>query len=674
MNLDLKKSEYKNKSIPFSLSTGIKKSKIKIDNLSPKINNKKYEMNNKEIEIYNYELELSSENYNIKNKKIQSNSKLENNKKIEKNNDDNFINQLIQLKMNNNSIFKNNVNEKGNYIKVFEKASNSNLNKDKKIIYKNKTDLIQEYSKLLSENKKIKKSIILQQILVDEMKKDLENLKLEKNKSVNEQIEFDKNNLNGDNNYQNILKEKNNLILELKNKNTKLTSENQILQEKLNKINKEKVDYNFIDNIYENILQISIDMENINKKNNTSFNNEFFKHINFDDNGNFSITDKINNINKCIDFIKREVKNVINNQKEDKNDERKINNYEYIDKKFDDLYNYENGLNNNELKKNNLDSKIKSNNFKYNEKLNKYNNRYILSNSDLNMNENLDNKIGLMQNNTRFNLKKYFLEKNDVIYKSNLISNSNNSLNDSRENMKTELNSEVKELTQLINNNKKNNLISAQTKLLKRGKKFKIPFPKFSINKTFNSVSYNNLKENNIKKYENIASNINLSKNYKTKKKLILNYSSNVPNNAKKKDENNDSIFEHIKTDININNKSNKYDFEYIKLNSLFKNLNNSSILSKDIKNMETSSRNKETKNKRFINNLSGAKKIGNVPKFLKIKNINEVNGLANEVMKPSFLKTDLSLSVNNNDEKDFDNFIFKDIKKYEILKRNKNN
>ena len=107
MNLDLKKSEYKNKSIPFSLSTGIKKSKIKIDNLSPKINNKKYEMNNKEIEIYNYELELRSENYNIKNKKIQSNSKLENNKKIEKNNDDNFINQLIQLKKNNNSIKQN---------------------------------------------------------------------------------------------------------------------------------------------------------------------------------------------------------------------------------------------------------------------------------------------------------------------------------------------------------------------------------------------------------------------------------------------------------------------------------------------------------------------------------------------------------------------------------------
>ena len=91
MNFELKKSETKNKSIPFSLSTGIKNNKIKIENLSQKINKQKKEKNNKDIEIYNYELEQSSENNNIKNKKIQSNSKLENNKKIEKNNDDNFI-------------------------------------------------------------------------------------------------------------------------------------------------------------------------------------------------------------------------------------------------------------------------------------------------------------------------------------------------------------------------------------------------------------------------------------------------------------------------------------------------------------------------------------------------------------------------------------------------------
>jgi hypothetical protein len=51
------------------------------------------------------------------------------------------------------------------------------------------------------------------------------------------------------------------------------------------------------------------------------------------------------------------------------------------------------------------------------------------------------------------------------------------------------------------------------------------------------------------------------------------------------------------------------------------------------------------------------------------MKNIKEVNGLTKEVMKQSFLKTDISQSVKNNNDKDKDNFIFKDIKKYEILK-----
>ena len=37
--------------------------------------------------------------------------------------------------------------------------------------------------------------------------------------------------------------------------------------------------------------------------------------------------------------------------------------------------------------------------------------------------------------------------------------------------------------------------------------------------------------------------------------------------------------------------------------------------------------------------------------------------------MRPSLLKTDISLSINNNNEKDIDNIIFKDMKKYEILK-----
>ena len=110
---------------------------------------------------------------------------------------------------------------------------------------------------------------------------------------------------------------------------------------------------------------------------------------------------------------------------------------------------------------------------------------------------------------------------------------------------------------------------------------------------------------------------------------------------------------------------------EYIKLDLIFQNLNNSSILSTQKKTKENSIKN--LKSKKIEKNYKNKdKKINNngIQKFLKVKNIKEVNGLTKEVMKHSFLKTDISQSINNNNkEKDTDNFIFKDIKKYEILK-----
>ena len=89
--------------------------------------------------------------------------------------------------------------------------------------------------------------------------------------------------------------------------------------------------------------------------------------------------------------------------------------------------------------------------------------------------------------------------------------------------------------------------------------------------------------------------------------------------------------------------------------------MNNSNILSAEI---EEKKRNKNNLNNKYINSI---------PKLLKTKNnTNKVNGLAKEVMKPSFLKTNISLSMNNdnNKDKDKDNFIFKGIKKYEIEKK----
>ena len=590
MNLEIKKSVFKTKSFPFSLPLGIKKNPIKFENLSQNDNNKIHGKTFSEKEIYNYELEQSSENNDLANK-------LGNNSNIEKS-EDNLINQLIQLKKNNN-IFKNNMNEKNRYIKVFEKTKKYNLNKNEKMMNKNKDQLIKEYNDILSENRKIKKNMILQQILVNEMRKDIENLKLEKDKNKDPQFEHDQTSINGENNYQNILKEKNDLIIDLKNKNTKLINENKNLQEKLNKVYKENEENKLIDNLYKNILQISSDLDNINNKNNNFFfNSDFLKHINFEDNGNFTFRDKVNIINKCIDFIKSEIKILINSSKGNNNDTGKINNYNNFDTNFNELINSENGLNISKEK-----NKNSSNNFKFNNKLEKslltkYNNRYILSNPDLSLNEGSNNKMRTMLNNNRFNLKKKFLEKDGVIFKSNLISNSNNSLNDSKENIKTEINSRI---NKLINKNN-SNLINKEASFFQNNKKLKIPIPKFQVNKTFNNFYPDNLNERSIKNDKNIPLKVNLNKNNKTKKQKLLNYSSYELNTNRENDRYKKSNLEHVKTDINNNNKMNKYDFEYIKLNVIFKNLNNSNFLSTEIKNTDNSMRDikKLKKKKKF--------------------------------------------------------------------------
>ena len=97
--------------------------------------------------------------------------------------------------------------------------------------------------------------------------------------------------------------------------------------------------------------------------------------------------------------------------------------------------------------------------------------------------------------------------------------------------------------------------------------------------------------------------------------------------------------------------------------------MNNSNILSAEIKNTENSS--KKYLERQKNNNLFN-KYMNSAPKFLKIKDIKKANGLANEVMKPSFLKTNISLTLNN-EEKENDKYIFKDIKRYEIIKKPKN-
>ena len=658
MNFGIKKTGFKTLSTPFSLSSVIKKNQIK--NLSHKMFKNISGINKKEEDIYNFELEQSSENRDLTIKNPKKKIKFENILKNYKNSsvkENYLLNQLIQLKMENNK-FKKSINEK-KYINI-DIDENEN---DEELF-----ELITEYTNLLSENKKIKKSMILQQILINEMKKDMENLNSEKNINKNKYLENNEDRNNGDNNYKNILKEKNDLINELKNKNTKLTNENQNLKIKINQILPINEKNNFIDNLYENIIKILKELENDNKKNDNFFDNELLKHIN-DDNGNYSIIDKKNIINKFIEFAKSEFKNLFKFYKKKKEDKIKIYNYDH---NFEDSGN---GINNNDSKEKLSGKKdifFNYSNFKLNDRLEnslltKSNNRYIFSNFDSSLNENSNNSNNefnsmLDKNKDRSYLKKKFLDKNGIIFKSNLVSNSKNSLDSSKDNSNIDLNLRIKEFKETIN--KKDYNIS-----YKNNKKIKIPTPKVQINKTLNYITPDKIYEKNIKQLETAPFKIKLNKTIKSKiTKKQLNYSACDKNNKKEKENNEKPNLEHIKTDLNVNN---KYGLEYIKLDLIFQNLNNSSILSSQKKTKENSIKN--LKSKKIEKNYKNKDtKINNngIPKFLKMKNIKEVNGLTKEVMKQSFLKTDISQSINNNNkEKDTDNFIFKDIKKYEILK-----
>ena len=94
MNLETK--------ITNSFSSGINKSKYKVDKISHKIDNIKNDKNEKDL--YDYEFEPSLDNSNLTNSKIQSKieyeNKFENNKYKDKN-DDNLINKLIKLNLRN---------------------------------------------------------------------------------------------------------------------------------------------------------------------------------------------------------------------------------------------------------------------------------------------------------------------------------------------------------------------------------------------------------------------------------------------------------------------------------------------------------------------------------------------------------------------------------------------
>lgn len=744
-----------------------------------------------------------------------------------------------------NNFLKSNISKINNPHKIAKEVKKENNNIFKKFIQINENndlnDLSEENNNLTSDNKTIKKSVILQQVLINEMKKEIETLKMEK-ENIQKKYNSEKENIMNEYNktINSILQENNKLNEIIKSQKIEIKNVNKICKEKIleleqvnkmmesikldngkNKIstsendnfdfcnvkeensrnsikeknyikllknqsivkgkdlydgkteesnnnirdiNNEFIDQKIIkviDNSYDTIKQVSNNIKFFSDKleDNSDIVIEkiknIFEKININNNGytdrneNTSINDKIKTLNEFNNIIKLEVnellqyfkKNIINykisnnnnnNNNIDKNITQNINNiisYENGQNYFNEVKTKKYYTNNNLFKKidikntnyknNRILNELSDNNFSYSKK------RFIKYNSkNKNFNKSKDeiiyNKNDMVYNRT-ISLKSNLLEKNSVVYKSNVspmskdyyLNSSNNHENDkfnlSLNNLinkiiknngdenrsensfnklkNIKLNSKVKEISELINDNKiskDNNITSLEQRNFRKSK---IPIPEdVKINNTLNifptfnkienklSISNNNSQRNKLSEknlrpiYKNSSeyfspSNCNtfasipLISNYKAinhKKNTSL--SSNFI--SKKNDRNKYSELGSIKTE-------NRVIDNYMKMSSLFKSLNNSYLSSNTIESQMSKTKTETTPNRISSNSFSS---LGNkniyvridhdenkfLPKILlnkdKFKNNNyNINGLTNEVMRPSFLKSNAVLSLNNN-------------------------
>ena len=735
-----------------------------------------------------------------------------------------------------NNFLKNNINNKNNSSNMnneFEKEKNSNFKNFIKINKNNDLNkLIVEKNNFISDNKTIKKSIILQQVLINEMKKEIESLKMEKenmqqkynsekesimveynktinnilqeNKKLNEIIKNQKNEIkninkicrekiieleqvnkmmesikidNGKNknsttendnfdtsnikeeNSKNSIKEKNFIKL-IKNQN--IIKGKDLYERKIevpnnnNEFIEEKF-LNIIDNSYDTIKQISNNMMLFSDKLNDNSDivieklKNIIEKININNNGytdrneNISIIDKLKAINDFNNIIKLEVNELIeyfknniinykisNNNKIDKNITHNINNLissengqNYFNEVKTKKYYTNNNLfkkidiKSNKYKNNRILNELSEDNFSYSKKrFNKYNNKNKIINKS--KNEFIINKNDMAYKRT-INLKNNLLEKNSIVYKSNVspmskeyyLNSSNNHENDkfdvslnnlinkiiknNGEENRSEnsfnklknikLNSKVKEISDLLNDNKasKNNITSFDEK---NYKKTKIPIPEddkinntLNIFPTFNKIKENKLSISNNNSHRNKLSEKTLKAIYKNSSEyftvnncntfasipLISNYKTiNHKKNTsmssnfviKKNDRNKFSELESIKTE-------NRVIDSYMKMSHLFKSSNNSYLTSNTI-DSQMSKTKTETKPNRISNNSFSS--LGNKNIYVKIdndenkffptiflnkekfKNNNyDINGLTNKFMRPSFLKSNAALSLNNN-------------------------
>ena len=373
-------------------------------------------------------------------------------------------------------------------------------------------------------------------------------------------------------------------------------------------------------------------------------------------------------------------------------------------------YNYKNNRILNQLSDNNF-SFSKKRFIRYNNKnknINKSKDEIIYNKNDMIYNKTISLKSNLLEKNSvvyKSNIspmnKEYYLNSsnnhendkftlslnkliNKKIKKNGDKNRGENSFNKLK-NIK--LNSKVKEISDLINDNNtsKNNNISIEENNFR---KTKIPIIEdvkinstLNIFPTFNKIKENKLLISNNNSHRNKQNDKNLRQIYKNSSEyfspnscntfasipLITNYKSiNHKKNTsmssnfitKKNDRNKYSKFESIKTE-------NRENDNYMKISNLFRSLNNSYLSSNTIESQMSKTKTETTPNRNTNNSFSS---LGNkniyvkiaydenkfLPKILlnkdKFKNNNyDINGLTNEFMRPSFLKCNAVLSINNN-------------------------
>ena len=633
--------------------------------------------------------------------------------------------------------------EKTYHIEILKKALNDSiLNSNNKKGNKNLLNLgiVLEYSKSKLENEKLKKNIIIQQILCDDMKKELESLKKEKDKLIekkntyiekikkleeyenkikenmkSEQFLKDELNkqkiicfnltkeiniLNQKNNellelneklrkekclinsqeknldFEKIIKEKNNQINELKLENQNLTKniEYAKINGKQNEILNNDINIIFNDS-YKNIEDISkrikIYLENI-KENKTQNDFIFIKvlkdyitSINPDINGNIAFQEKLKIIKEFTHIIKIKLEVLLNHfeifQKNNFNFERikigdnfQTSNGQSNDKENNDLNkNKINENNNNFLRSNNIFKKIDL--LKYKRKIktnenNKENNDFIsnkLSDSKIKL---LDNKkivfkshlsdinktpINSINNNTRI--------KNDKI--DDLF---NNIFKEKQRKKKSIINLKTREINDIINTNSRTAIKSEKNSFIRIPKRANMDISE-EISKISNTNIYPfNKRIINLNERNDIILSLNNTSRKEIDNRIDKEENLLYGTNLKEKNKTN---FEKKKIPIMILNNSNNFKKNLYFENTYINNKDNYTLENEKI--TAYSNKKKFGKNK---NNLSLEKLqkelYSNSNTKISINKNHDMNDLAEEIMKPSFLKGNNTFSINNKKER----------------------